>query len=105
MIDKRPNYASEIQLLIDEISERVMLEMLMEEAGELIQACNKLIRCNYAGNESPTPVSEAEAIRMLTEEASDLSLLLYMLGINIIRPTENPKALRWLKRLKEGDGD
>jgi NTP pyrophosphatase (non-canonical NTP hydrolase) len=94
-----------LDVLAKTVSQRSILEQLMEEAGELIKAASKLIRTDSEDN--PTPVSKEEAFHSLIEEWSDLGLCLeiYLRQIDTklltsgasYAPTD--KAERWIRRL------
>lgn len=80
-----------------------LLSQLTEECGELIQAAQKMRRV-LAGT---TPVSQDQALRDLTEEASDVVLILDMLaGLKLLdrvgmRFIGRYKTERWFKRTLE----
>ena len=88
--------------LTRKVDEETALDQLAEEAVELAHAALKLQRIRR-GN-SPSPVTEADAMRKLMEEASDVTVCLELLackGINLpIAEIVNAKAWRWLDRIK-----
>ena len=55
-----------------------LLVITMEECGELIQACSKVLRQNQFA-EPPFYSSESDAISKITEEAGDLQCMIELL--------------------------
>ena len=87
----------------EELCLRDLLEATAEEAGELIQACMKLIRTQYGNN--MTPVTKEQALANLVEEIADLGLCIttvrHSLGVSKqqISEIQGVKYPRWCKRL------
>ena len=85
------------------------VRQLIEEAAELIVACNKYIRAT--GNGQPTPVSEDEALAMIAEELADVHIVGEVLRnqseclSGVYTKTYDGKADRWLKRLNGKDDE
>lgn len=87
---------------IKNLSEPVRLEQLAEECAELGHAALKLAR--ILRNESPTPVTEAEARDHLHEEIADVLVCIY----ECVTPADMEdinkrcveKLARWKERLK-----
>lgn len=89
------------------LSTEEILAQLEEECAELIQAASKLRRAINGDN--PTPVTVDEATNMITEEFADVLLCLDILGFKPddrqIAKIQHRKALRWVSRLNETEGD
>lgn len=87
-----------------ELSERVMLEQLAEEAMEMGQAALKLIRARH-GSENPTPVSEEEAFDRLIHEIADVLACMIVwenardIDVDMLFRITIDKLLRWNLRL------
>lgn len=64
--------------IMEEIGEPAVLEQLTEECSELSKAALKLAR--ILREESPTPVTRAEARAALAEEKEDVMNCLYVHG-------------------------
>lgn len=85
------------------------VRQLIEEAAELIVACNKYIRAT--GNGQPTPVSEDEALAMIAEELADVHIVGEVLmrensGMEMFyHDAVNRKPLRWKRRLDGEEQD
>lgn len=81
------------------------VRQLIEEAAELIVACNKYIRAT--GNGQPTPVTEDQALTMIGEELADVHVVGEVMRYQsetIKREfdlNEIDKLKRWKERLKE----
>lgn len=91
------------QYVVDNMSQRGMLEQLAEECSELAKASLKLIRA--AGlSDNPTPTDRAEAIDMLQEEIDDVVSLIFLLtGDKRLEYMRNYwKIERWACRLACG---
>lgn len=99
MITEKNDYTDCINSIRNFVPDREMLEQLAEEAAELAQAAIKVIRAGEMAKGLPTPVKYDEAFKNLVEEASDIRLILNIIGIHTTKPQENPKALRWYNRL------
>lgn len=85
-------------------SEEALLEQLIEESGELIQACAKRLR--ILRKESPTPVTIEKNKESLIEELADVSLcaraVIHKLHINSkVMIIQDEKEDRWTERLHE----
>lgn len=99
MITEKNDYTDSIIAIRNFVKERDMLEQLAEEAAELSQAAIKVIRAGGMAKGLPTPVNYNDAFENLVEEASDIRLILNIMGIYTTEPVENPKARRWHDRL------
>lgn len=92
-------------MTVFEMSEESLLEQLLEECGELIQAAAKRLR--ILRNESPTPVTEEENKAQLNEEAADVSLIINVLCMTgnlnsaSLTNTAISKYRRWKYRLEQ----
>lgn len=87
-------------------SEETLLEQLIEEAGELVQAAAKRLRIKRG--ESPTPVTIEQNKEDLIEELADVSLcaraVMNKLHINSkVMLIQDEKEDRWTERLKEAE--
>lgn len=86
--------------VMDHLSDRMLMVLIMEECSELIQACAKRLR--VADPEGFTPVTPQKALAMFNEEADDLLMLFEIAGVIPEGTTDtNPKWDRWYKRMKE----
>ena len=83
----------------DKVSLEDMYNQLAEEACELAQAANKMVRVLRGTN--PTPKSYEEVCKNLSEEFSDLVLVAKLLDISIDWLVVDYKLYRWRKRLEE----
>lgn len=88
------------------LSDPALLGALAEEAAELAAAALKYQRILM--DESPTPVSRADAVEALIEEIGDtlccvdaISFPLLLCYSSDIRPKAEEKALRWADRIYE----
>lgn len=85
------------------------VRQLIEEAAELIVACNKYIRATGSGQ--PTPVTEDQALTMIGEELADVHIVGEVLRnqseclSGVYTKTYDGKADRWLKRLNGKDDE
>lgn len=95
-----------IKYILENTSERVMLEQLAEEASELTWAALKLIRAKgYSDN--PTNIEPKVAARIVEEEMRDVILLITLAGmrLGLSLPDEGideiieGKIERWSRRL------
>ena len=84
-----------------QLSDEDLYNQLAEEAAELAQAANKMVRVLRGTN--PTPKSFDEVRENITEEFSDLALISKILGIQIDWLIVDYKLYRWRKRLEETD--
>lgn len=64
--------------IIDRIGEPAALEQLAEECAECAKAALKLARILRC--ENPTPVTERDARKELTEEIQDVNTCVYVIG-------------------------
>ncbi|MDO4460734.1 MAG: hypothetical protein Q4C42_11775 [Clostridia bacterium] len=89
----------------EKTSYRSFLDLLEEEAAELIKASCKVKRAAFE-SDNPTPIEFAEARANLIEEAEDVCIVLMALGILPKRKEirNHPKWERWDRRLKEMHG-
>lgn len=88
----------------EEMSEESLLEQLIEECGELIQAGAKRLR--ILRGENPTPVTKDENLANLREEINDVSLCIDVLDwkFPVLFSTEKAKKYeRWCERLAEAE--
>lgn len=73
--------SDEIKKIADHFGERKQLCLLMEEAGEMIQAANKVLRASDGDSEK----SRGESIISLAEEIADVQMVIaqveYLLNI------------------------
>ena len=84
--------------VMEHISEKDLLLLMMEECSEMIQACAKRIRSTTKGN--PTPVKPKEALAKMSEESGDVLMIMELFGYVPDGTTaDNPKWLRWAVRL------
>ena len=101
----------EIKRIADHFGERSQLCMLMEEAGELIQATNKVLRAD--GHGEYVGKSRGEAIVNLAEEIADVQMVIeqveYLLNIDpeALKMMQDYKAKRLIKLIerKAGNGE
>lgn len=94
---------------INSIGEAAMLEQLAEECAELGKAALKLARIDRG--ENPTPIKREEALKELTEEAADVSLVIDALSYSAscsplsmseIEQIKEIKTRRWVARIEAG---
>lgn len=91
------------EFITSKLSKRTLIEQAAEECGELIQALLKYIRASKM-SDSPTPVSEEEAMNNIIEEFTDVMLSMELLGFDKIDKAIRDKKLeRTFKRLKEDE--
>lgn len=89
------------EFITSKLSKRTLIEQAAEECGELIQALLKYIRASKM-SDSPTPVSEKEAMDNIIEEFTDVVLSMELLGFDKINKDIRDKKLeRTYKRLIE----
>ena len=79
------------------IGKAALLEQLSEEAAELAQAALKQSRILRGDN--PTPVTEKEARRHITEEYTDVIHCARELGLKVDESQIKYKSERWSSRL------
>lgn len=99
----------DVQMIVDHCSADDMIDQMVEEMAELIQACNKLKRA-YKGK---TPVSVVEARKKFVEEMADVAVTQSVLMYGIMQPEEietmlkieSEKAQRWQNRLTNKEGN
>lgn len=97
-----------IQNIIDNSSGADLLDQLIEECAELIQACTKIKRAEKA----LTPVSMDRARASFTEEMADVFVTQTMAQYGIMTAEEiarmhtiiGAKMKRWEQRLKHDEG-
>lgn len=105
-IEKQKKVHNEDELNVKEfittrLSKRTLIEQAAEECGELIQALLKYIRASKM-SDSPTPISEKEAMDNIIEEFTDVVLSMELLGFDKINKDIRDKKLeRTFKRLME----
>lgn len=82
-----------------------MYEQLAEEAVELAHAAMKVARIYR--NESPTPVSMANAEASLNEELADTEAVISILGLETapVKRICNSKIARWADRINRKCGE
>ena len=89
-----------------EIGMPALLGQTAEECMELGKACLKLQRILMGCN--PTPVTKAETIAAITEEAQDVKDCLWLLdreGINVVDMDQSKRKMkRGEKRIQEARG-
>lgn len=88
---------------IIEMSEEAILEQVIEEAGELVQAAAKRLR--ILRGESPTPVTLKDNFGNLIEEMADVRLCIDVTTEKLMARHEvaemyREKEERWENRLK-----
>lgn len=92
-----------LDYVLENTTERTLLEQLAEEASELTWSALKLIRAKGYSN-NPTNIDDETATINLIEEIVDVTLLIGLVGakIGILPPTADvtaARAERWAKRL------
>lgn len=89
------------EFITSKLSKRTLIEQAAEECGELIQALLKYIRASKM-SDSPTPISEKEAMDNIIEEFTDVMLSMELLGFDKIdKDIRDKKLERTYKRLIE----
>lgn len=89
--------------LISDLPDRDLLEQLAEESAELSQAALKLIRA-HGMSQNPTPISEDKALDSLKEEATDVLIILVILGLADQSAVHDwRKLVRWAERIQEAE--
>ena len=90
----------ELETIRENLTVDLILDQLMEEAAEVIQAANKVKRAMNGKN--PTPVTKETALKTLEEELTDVLVCAEVLkqyeAIEYGETTE--KVKRWADRLK-----
>lgn len=76
-----------------------LYEQLAEEASEIASAAAKVAR--ILRGESPTPVTLDEACAKLTEELTDLKVVIDVLALKADHEVYDEKLFRWFERLSE----
>ena len=104
-------YEDTLKKIFTTIKGEAILEQLIEEAGELIQASAKRLRIMRGTN--PTPITYKENTESLQEEIADVQLCIDLViqAMNYdntetqknIELTKQRKLSRWLERLKNKD--
>lgn len=87
----------------EKVIDEDLYNQLAEEASELAQAANKMVRVLRGTN--PTPKSFDDVAKDLTEEFSDLVLVAKILDIHVDWLVSEYKLYRWRKRLEENGGN
>lgn len=85
--------------LVDTVDSSILLDVLIEECAELIQAASKVKRTITKGN--PTPVTFEEALAMLNEEFGDVLNVADVLRLEPSKDVMKQKIIRWAERLQE----
>lgn len=84
----------------NKVSQRTVFEQLAEEASELTQASLKIIRAAELSDDSPTNITQDEAVHNLAEEIHDVFVCLYIIGcVEIEDNVAIEKLKRWAERL------
>ena len=100
---------TDLEYIVENLSEEDILCQISEEAAELAQAALKLRRAITQTN--PTPVTAEKAADNLIEEYGDtvVAMTAYYMKHDAIDgkvaeiiEQDNPKFNRWAKRIKEG---
>lgn len=84
------------EYVIEIMTADALTDQLIEEMAELTQALMKKRRAE-AGT---TPVTLKKACEMIHEELSDVMMCIEALGYEYTDPANNPKWIRWAKRLE-----
>lgn len=95
----------------EELPEEALLEQMIEECGELIQAAAKLLRIDRGVN--PTPVPRKDAWKCLIEETADIEVVIDTVKMSMmnqedrrrIEAAKQTKADRWLSRMEAKSGN
>lgn len=82
----------------EQLSKSDLYEQLAEEATELAKACLKMARRLRGTN--PTPLSEEEISKMITEEFTDVLNVAYVLHLESDPEIAHTKLSRWDNRLR-----
>lgn len=99
MLDKARN--AQRAYILTELTPADLYGQLAEEAAELAQAALKVQRILLGRN--PPATTADEAIANLTEELSDVCLLLELMELEPSTEVMDAKTARWYGRLKERD--
>ena len=101
-------YKDKLKKIFNIIQSEAVLEQLIEESGELIQASAKRLRIMRGTN--PTPITYKENTESLQEEIADVQLCIDLViqAMNYdntetqknIELTKQRKLSRWLERLR-----
>ena len=83
------------------ISEAAIFEQLAEEAAELAQAASKVSR--VLRGENPTPMTLEEAREHLTEEWTDLCVVINETDVMADPELYEKKKARWVRRIREAE--
>lgn len=89
------------EYIFEKIPCPALYEQLAEEAAEMAHAALKMAR--IWRKENPTPVQWQEGFNRLTEEISDVMLVLDVLGLEKDQEIVDQKIDRWLDRIREGE--
>lgn len=85
-----------------DLSEEALLEQLVEESGELVQACAKRLR--ILRGENFTPVTLEDNTNSLSEECNDVYLCIDILSekIHVLNMEKyTSKKQRWIERINK----
>lgn len=101
-------YEEKLKKIFNKIEVKAVLEQLIEELGELVQASAKHLRIMRGRN--PTPITREENIKNLEEEIADVQLCIDLtilaMHLDKTKTQENidfikqQKLSRWLDRLE-----
>lgn len=92
-----------IAYIQENVSSATLYEQLSEELIELAHACLKYAR--ILRGESPSPVEKGEALKSISEEYTDVSLMMDITEVFILEDQYiyEKKLKRFYERLMEGD--
>lgn len=94
------SYIENKRYVLEHIDRRTLLEQLAEEAAELSQAALKLIRAEGLSN-NPTNRNTLIAQEQLSDEVTDVLMMVDALRIPVLESYANDKWHRWADRIKE----
>lgn len=92
MIDKE-------DYIYEHTPDAALYEQLAEESVELAHACLKAARA--IRKESPTPVTEFEALKQIHQEYNDVLTVTRVMGIVPNEDMIDEKMTRWARRIEE----
>ena len=95
-----------MEYIVNRVSEEALLEQLIEECGELVQASAKRLR--IIRGENPTPITLDDNIKNMVEELADVSLCaraaISKLNIRArVLIKQDEKLDRWHNRINEAE--
>ena len=99
-----------LKYIDDHLTREVLLDQVIEECAELIQACSKLKRASCNNNYTPWTISKAK--ESIIEELADVKTAGEVLAYHLsdddsakakIEKISKEKLMRWMKRLKENE--